>query len=382
LNEIGTLCRAWVEASRVSEHTWLATVTGVEGLVSHRLGARLLFNRRSVIAGAVSGGSLERELARTGPWLTRNGPLIHVFDCRSGDDERRGNECEGRVHLLLEPLTPVSDGALSMIARELAAERRVAVMTILQTDVPGLPVGARLVKTQHGLVSQVPNLELSRTLTRLGSAALGRAKTVAERVLIGATTALLEVLEPPPHLFVFGAEADAVSVVRFAALLGWSVTVCAGTTTPSRERFDKLARISEQSLADDVTELDRCARPLALVMSHEYSTDRSVVAALLETKARYVGIAGPAHRTQRMLDEIERTGRALDPECRARLFGPAGLALGAETAEELALSVLAEAQTVLAESEPVFLSERSGTVQTHAADSIADALRLAATRSR
>jgi xanthine/CO dehydrogenase XdhC/CoxF family maturation factor len=163
--------------------------------------------------------------------------------------------------------------------------------------------------------------------------------------------------------------------------------VCrAGNKIPIREHFGKLAHVSEQSLADNVTALDRCAQPLALVMSHDYRADRKVLAALLETRARYVGIAGPAHRTRKMLDEIEQTGRALEPECRARLFGPAGLALGAATAEEMALSVLAEAQAVLAESEPVFLSERSGTIQTRAADqtpaaNLNEALRLAAARS-
>lgn len=381
MSEIATVCRAWLQASRASEPTWLATVTSVEGSSPHRPGARMIFNRQSVLAGAVSGDSFERELAGSGPWLTRNGPVIKVFDYRSDDGETRG-DCVGRAHVLLEPLTPVSDGALALIARELGVERRVAVMTVVDTDLPGLPVGARLVKTQHGLVSQVPNLELSRMLTKLGSTALGGAKTVAERVLLGSTTALLEVLEPPPHLFVFGAEADSVPVVRLAALLGWNVTVCAGASTPNRERWGKLARVSEQSLEDNVKELDRCAQPLALVMSHDYRADRRALAALVETKARYVGIAGPARRTRKMLDEIERTGRALEPECRARLFGPAGLGLGAVTAEELALSVLAEAQGVLAGGEPVFVSERSGTIQTRPADSIEDALRLAATSSR
>jgi len=112
-------------------------------------------------------------------------------------------------------------------------------------------------------------------------------------------------------------------------------------------------------------------------MSHDYRADRRALAALLGTKAAYVGVLGPAHRTRRLLDEIERDGRAPAAARPARVFGPAGLALGAETAEEIALSMVAEAQAVLSETEPVFLSERSGTIHARATLDSDDAAPLA-----
>ena len=373
MNEIASVCRAWGEASRAAEPAWLATVVGVEGSSYRRPGARLLFGREAVLAGAVSGGCLERELGLTGPWLTRNGPVIKIFDSRAEDERAPGTGCEGKVHVLVEPLSAVSDGALSLIGRELAEENRVVLVTVLDTDLPGVPVGARLVKTHRRLTSQVPNLELLRDLTGLASTALAETELTARRLSFCGTTILLELLEPPPHLFVFGAGADAVPVVRMAALLGWTVTVCGATAhVATRERFVKLARVSEGSLDEDIALLERSARPLAVVMAHDYRADRRALAALLGTKAAYVGVLGPAHRTHRMLEEIERDGRGPVATGRARVFGPAGLALGAETAEEIALSMLAEAQAVLAETEPVFLRERSGTIHARGAPDPSD----------
>jgi xanthine dehydrogenase accessory factor len=377
VNEIAAVCRAWFEASHASEPAWLATVVGVEGSSYRRPGARLLFGRESVLAGAVSGGCLERELGLTGPWLTRNGPVIKIFDSRAEDERAPGTGCEGKVHVLVEPLSAVSDGALSLIGRELADERRVVLATVLETDFSGVPIGARLMKTSRRLSSQVPHLELLRDLTGMASAALREPEASARRLSFGGTTILLEVLEPPPHLFVFGAGADAIPVVRMAKLLGWSVTVCGAAHVAARERFVRLTRVSDRSLAGDIALLNGAARPLAVVMAHDYRADRRTLEALLGTKAVYVGVLGPAHRTRRMLDEIERDGRAPMAAGRARVFGPAGLALGAETAEEIALSMLAEAQAVLSETEPVLLSERSGTIHARRAPDSSDGAWLA-----
>jgi xanthine/CO dehydrogenase XdhC/CoxF family maturation factor len=360
---MAAVCKAWFEASRAAEQMWLATVVAVEGSTYRRPGARLLFSRDAILAGAISGGCLERELARTGPWLTRNGPVIKVFDSRWDDDEVRGTGCDGKVHVLLEPITAVTDGALAVIGRELDAERSVALVTLLASQLPNVPLGARVLKTDHGLVSQVPDLALARRCAEVATEALLDRELEPVQLDLGGATVLLEVLEPAPHLFVFGAGADAVPVVHLASLLGWNVTVCgARSHVATRARFAMLARVSEQSPAEDAAALDRCARPLAVVMSHDYEADRDVLQALLGTRVPYIGMLGPARRTERMFAELEQAGTPPPADGRQRVWSPAGLALGAETAEEIALSILAEAQAVLAASEPGFLRERSGSI--------------------
>jgi xanthine/CO dehydrogenase XdhC/CoxF family maturation factor len=234
MTEITAVCRAWLEAQRLGEPMWLATLVRVEGSSYRRPGARLLFGRDGVRAGSVSGGCLEHELVRSAGWLTENGPVCRTVDAGADEEDAtdegatRGSGCLGRLELLLEPLSAVADAALGAIARELAAERPVALATVLASRLPHVRVGARLLKSERTLVTELPALNPGPNLAELAARALAAREARAALVESAGTTALVEVLEPPPHLFVFGAGVDAVPVVRLATLLGWNVTVAGG----------------------------------------------------------------------------------------------------------------------------------------------------------
>jgi xanthine dehydrogenase accessory factor len=361
---MSSVCRAWLRAARASEPLWLATVARVEGSSYRRPGARLLFSRDAVLAGALSGGCLERELVRMGPWLTRNGPFSQTLDSRFDDEgPRRGSGCHGKLDILLEPLTLVADGALAVVGRELEAERRVALATVIASDLPEVPLGARVVRTEQALVSQLRADPLTRRLGGVLREALAESAFRTSYLRAGGSMLLLEVVEPPPHLFVFGTGADVVPLARTAALIGWNVTICGKPgQLDARERFVNLARLSEEPLADNVAALARCARPLAVVMSHDFAQDRAALAQLLEVDVAYVGALGPARRTERMLQEVALERGPIAPERLARVFGPAGLALGAETSAEIALSIVAEAQATLARAHRSSLRERGGAI--------------------
>ncbi|HEX3773208.1 MAG TPA: XdhC family protein, partial [Polyangiaceae bacterium] len=159
--------------------------------------------------------------------------------------------------------------------------------------------------------------------------------------------ALLEIIEPPPHLFVFGAGPDAVPVVQFARALGLSVTVCDASRRPSlRERFPN-TEFHAADAASLAPRLDQCRTPLALVMSHHFQSDVAALGMLLESRAAYIGLLGPARRTAQLLKELNRERDTLSTRDRARLHGPVGLDLGAQTPAQIALAILAEIQAVL-----------------------------------
>jgi xanthine/CO dehydrogenase XdhC/CoxF family maturation factor len=76
----------------------------------------------------------------------------------------------------------------------------------------------------------------------------------------------------------------------------------------------------------------------------------------LDSRADFIGVLGPRRRTQKLLAAIGDEASFGDGRVRA----PLGLDLGAETAEEVALSTLAEMQACLRQSSGVSLSERRG----------------------
>jgi xanthine dehydrogenase accessory factor len=363
MTEIVSICRAWQELSHMGEQAFLATVVRSEGSTYRRPGARLLFTRESVIAGAVSGGCLERDLVLRGPWLAQHGPWLERIDTQADDDDRPGSGCNGTLDVLIEPLSDASDSALGIIGRELEAERRVSLATVLPGAHGGVRLGARVVKTARGLASELPDADFAHSLHRAVRAAHCVSSFQATHFRHPHATALVELLEPPPHLFVFGAGPDVVPVARFAQELGWNVTVCAPPGRPTlRERFAGLARLSEAPLERLLANLGACARPLALVMSHDYERDRDAIAGLLGSNARYVGVLGPAARTERLLVAIETARGPIPATRRAALAAPAGLALGAETPAEIALSIVAEAQAALTQSTKTPLRTSAGPI--------------------
>jgi xanthine dehydrogenase accessory factor len=133
-------------------------------------------------------------------------------------------------------------------------------------------------------------------------------------------------------------------VVRAAAALGWNAVVAddrAAFLTPDRYPeasgfvlVDQPRDISTEPTADE--------RTYAVVMTHNFLRDKGYVQGLLATPVRYIGMLGPAARTERILAELRDAGGELSDQDRARLHGPAGLDLGSEGPEEIAQSIVAE----------------------------------------
>lgn len=173
----------------------------------------------------------------------------------------------------------------------------------------------------------------------------------------GPLEALIEAVLPPPRLFVFGAGHDAVPVVAIAETVGWEAFVCEPHARfATRERFGGARAILVGGPTELARRVDDSHRAMAVVMAHDYERDRACLAALLGTNVRYLGMLGPRRRTVRMLAELGM--KQEDP----RLHAPVGLALGAETPQEIALSIVAEAQSVLKGASAVSLREHAGAI--------------------
>jgi xanthine/CO dehydrogenase XdhC/CoxF family maturation factor len=104
------------------------------------------------------------------------------------------------------------------------------------------------------------------------------------------------------------------------------------------------------------------ARTHAVVMTHHYLHDRTLLTALLATPAPYIAVLGPKQRTQDLLAEIAGESRSVSDEDRARVFGPAGLDVGADAPEEIALAICAEVQAFAAGRSGGSLRERKGPI--------------------
>ena len=164
----------------------------------------------------------------------------------------------------------------------------------------------------------------------------------------------------PIAVKLFGAGADAVPFVRIATELGWQVSVHdhrPAFLTP--ERFPTAHMLVHQLADDALTDLETDDRTAVVIMTHNYARDRFILPAVMNSEAFYIGALGPKRRTEQLIEEI---GRNFSPELLARLYAPAGLDIGADTPEGIALSIIGEIQSVLKNRDGGHLRNRQGSI--------------------
>jgi xanthine/CO dehydrogenase XdhC/CoxF family maturation factor len=353
MQEHTRMMAAWKGAGGVCV---LATVVGTRGSSYRSPGARMLILPDGARIGAVSGGCLEGELCRRAHWWTSESPaVLKTFDTSTQDDnEGFGLGCGGGIDLLLERLPSEATATHPLLAQQRVTESReaAALAVVLEaTASSGLRVGERFAPED---VQRYP--EIGALLERAVEIGYSFTAELREGALAGCRV-FFESLTPPVQMLVCGAGMDAQPVVAQAAALGWSVVVLDQRADFARAtRFPEAARVIAAKDAAALYDLRLDARTAAIVMSHSFAQDTFFLESLLAQPLGYLGVLGSRRRT---LDLLARLGRDAMP---AELHAPAGLDIGAETPEQIALSILSEVQATFAGRPGGALRERDGSI--------------------
>ncbi len=310
----------------------LATLVSVEGSSYRRAGARLLTAGEGTRIGSISGGCLEEDVLVRANSVRESGRAeLVVYDTRSENDLvwGVGLGCHGVVRVLIEKLPPRPAWARALAAN-LAEARETRLSVVWEATNPAL-VGTRLSES-------LPALPEGAKLFR-------------------------QVLAPPPALVIFGAGDDAMPLVRGASEFGWRVTIADPRPTfVSAERFPE----ADTRVSAPAHELVALASPgpaaLAVVMTHHYVHDVPILRDLLQRPLAYLGLLGPRKRAEKILADLAAAGLAIAPGRQTSLRAPVGLDIGAETPQEVALSILAEMRASLGGRDGRPLRDRNGPI--------------------
>jgi xanthine dehydrogenase accessory factor len=356
----------------------LATVVSVEGSAYRLPGARMLIVDGRWTAGSISGGCLEDDvILRAQTAIASNRPATATYDTTSDDDVifGVGLGCKGVVSIWIEPLVEGGDGAdFVAFARRCLDERvpGLAATVVEAQPETGVRVGSRLLSSTAARASNINHAALEEAIERrLAEVHTGDAGMVNIMLDTGSVGVFIERIDPPTPLIVFGAGHDAMPVVRLAKDLGWHVTVVdhrPAYATP--ERFPEADRIVIGTAKDAASKITLDHDTLALIMTHNYVRDLEWLQLVLPQSVRYVGALGPRRRTENLLADLAEKGFHPAREQLARLFAPVGLDIGSEGPAEVALSILAEMQAVLAGRSGGHLRERKRPI--HARDEVRD----------
>jgi xanthine dehydrogenase accessory factor len=149
----------------------------------------------------------------------------------------------------------------------------------------------------------------------------------------GTMDIFVEPVLPSPRLLILGASPVAVALARLAPSMGFAVTVA--TAPDEHQRF--AAAVSHLVGLSPPKEIGDDAY---VVVSTQGAGDRAALKAAAAMKARYRAFVGSRRKAETLKRELAKEG--VSEEALAAIKAPAGLDISAISADEIALSILAE----------------------------------------
>ena len=338
------------QARAAGEPAALATIVRVTGSAYRREGTRMFVRQNGTYVCSLSGGCLEPAVAETAARVIASGePVVVSYDLADDSIWGLGLGCSGAVDVLIERL----EDDVVMRAWFTILER--SEPAVLVTPLSG--ISGRMVVSGAGLDAGglsdavVEQQAIERARDRLRAPYPGSGlESFADAELF------FEVALPSPDLVIFGAGHDAAPVARLAWTLGFAVTV-----VDVREAFLAPDRFPDATLTcAHFSQFADRVKPRAgafmLVMNHHVERDQESLRFGLESDAAYVGVLGPRSRYEKLLAGLAAHGYTPDSAKLSRVRSPVGLSLGAETPDEVAVSILGEILAIRRGFEGGFLS--------------------------
>ncbi|MBC7826208.1 MAG: XdhC family protein [Chitinophagaceae bacterium] len=362
--EISDILFAFKEAQLQGRQTALATVVHVEGSSYRRPGARMLVEDNGKMTGAISGGCLEGDALRKALLaINQRQKKLVTYNTLHKDDVEFGVQlgCNGIVHILFEPIDPMQPDNPIGLLEKFHLQRQDAVLATLFSlkNFSGDQPGTCFFLNGQSIFSTITNKYLEAEIKEDALMVLTRKSSTLKQYSDNTLAGFVELLQPPVSLIIVGAGNDAMPLVEMATVLGWQITMIDGRAThANNQRFPKTDKIIVGKPVEAMRQVVIDETSVVVLMTHNYNYDLAVMKILLQNKCRYIGTLGPKARLQRMLAELLEEGHRITDEQVSMLYGPTGLDIGAESAEEIALSVLAEIKAVLSDRNGNFLRAR------------------------
>jgi xanthine dehydrogenase accessory factor len=352
MKEIIDIVAAYEQAVKSGKKTALATVVLVEGSAYRRAGARMLITEDGQLTGAISGGCLEGDALRKARMvILQQEPLLVTYDTMDDDDAKLGVGlgCNGIIHILIEPINDGQSNPVTLLKAVIASRSYAVLVTIFSlADRKARQPGSCLYLTAHqNLLNGLETLPYQYEL--LEDAKNGLDNRHSSVTAYEGYTAFIECVKPLITLVILGAGNDAVPLTKMASVLGWNITVVDGRPNyASAERFPEANKLLVAKPDQILSNLEINEWTAFVLMTHNYNYEIGFLKQLLPLHTPYIGILGPRKKLERMLDELEAGGTTISAGNLETIHGPVGLDIGSETAEEIALSIVAEIKAVFA----------------------------------
>jgi xanthine dehydrogenase accessory factor len=357
MKEIKDILQSFTLAQQHGKRTALASVVHLDGSSYRRPGARMLINDEGLLTGAISGGCLEGDALRKAMLvIAQQYSKLVTYDTSDEEDVSVGVQlgCAGIIQVLFEPIDAnAAINPIKLLQKAIAKRQNAVLVTLFSIEEKNKPQAGTclLMEEDKTITGDIPFAAIREAVmadvyTALESQVSLFKNYTSENVSV---TAFIEFLKHAVSLVVVGAGNDAIPLVNIADVIGWEARVVDGRNTHAKpERFAAACQVLVSKPEKALEQIPIDEQTVFVLMTHNYNYDLAMLKALLERNVKYIGVLGPKKKLERMLDELKDGGMKLTEEQLSSIYGPVGLEIGAETAEEIALSIISEIKAVFA----------------------------------
>jgi len=310
----------------------LATVVQTWGSAPRGIGSKMAISQDMAMVGSVSGGCVETAVVEEAlKSLKRNQSRLLHYGVSDDDAWEVGLACGGKISVLVEPLDTRWWSLASHAAQN---DRAVTTLTVLEGDYAGTKIalnadGEVVYHNDRFTPEQIQSILQNPLPSQSGQATLAGYEM------------MVDVIASRPHLVMIGGVHIAMSLQNFAKALGFRVTLIDPRDAfATDERFPNVDCLSHDYPDKALSQLGIDNNTYIAVLTHDPKIDDPALKAALAAKPAYIGVLSSKRTHEKRIERLTQDGI---PESElARLNTPIGLAIGAGTPEEIALSVMAE----------------------------------------
>lgn len=367
MKEIKDIVKAYKKAHNDGLKTALATVVKVEGSSYRQAGARMLVTEDGQLTGAISGGCLEGDALRKAVLaIHQKSKKLVTYDTSNPDDVEFGVQlgCNGIVHILFEYIDEnCAQNPIHLLERSIENRMASIVITSFSIENRSMQIGTVGLMNNHKVTLLTSDFITDTELQNLSLQVLEKKQSVLSK--ISSSEILLQYISPQTTLLIAGAGNDVKPLVETASILGWKTIVADGRATHAlKKRFPTASEVILSKPEEIINTIEIDEATVFVLMTHNYNYDLALLKLIIDQPTKYIGLLGPKTKLNRMLEDLKNDGIGVGEKELNKLYGPVGMDIGAETSEEIAISVIAEIKAVLSGKKGLSLRDKKEKIHT------------------
>jgi xanthine dehydrogenase accessory factor len=300
--------------------------------------------------GTVGGGCLEGDVLQEAIRLYNSGVTkILTFQLNETDIEQ-GLICGGSLDVLIEPLSNTDVQIFTELKKIRDEGDDCVLLKYLSRD--GLVIGKMYLSMnsdwQSGMMEwwsrvALPNLSRGNLAIQQIEKSVGNAhhRNETQRIALEEGELIIEPLNGMPHVVIFGGGHVSKYISRTASMAGFRVTIVDDRPEyANAQRFPEATRTLAVEFEEALQHVDIKPSTYIVIVTRGHRSDEEILARVVNSPAKYIGMIGSRRKVVTTYEHLVKRGVSV--EILKRIHAPIGIEIGATTAEEIGISVVAQ----------------------------------------